>query len=62
MNLEELTYFIIGIMLIYIVYWSVFGFNQYVSDSHKTIVPEPNNLLVSYGESAGMVYGEEENE
>ena len=49
-------------MLIYIVYWNVFGFNEYVSDPHKTIVPEPNNLLVSYGESAGMVYGEEENE
>lgn len=51
MNLEELFYFVIGLMIIYMVYWKVFEHN---TNKHK--------LLVNYGESVGMIYGEEENE
>jgi len=68
MNLEELFYFVIGLMVIYMVYWQMFAANE---DSHKKhngvnysrgFVPEPHKLLISYGEAVGMIYGEEEDE
>lgn len=65
MSLEELFYFVIGLMVIYMVYWQIFGINE---DSHKDnavrysrgFVPEPHKLLINYGEAVGMIYGEEE--
>lgn len=68
MNLEELFYFVIGLMVIYMVYWQIFAANE---DSHKEhngvnysrgFVPEPHKLLINYGEAVGMIYGEEEDE
>lgn len=68
MNLEELFYFVIGLMVIYMVYWQIFSANE---DSHKEhngvrysrgFVPEPHKLLINYGEAVGMIYGEEEDE
>lgn len=68
MNLEELFYFVIGLMVIYMVYWQIFATNE---DSHKEhngvrysrgFVPEPHKLLINYGEAVGMIYGEEEDE
>ena len=52
MSLEELFYFVIGLMVIYMVYWQIFIANE---ESHKE-----NKLLVNYGEAVGMIYGEEE--
>ncbi len=51
MSLDELFYFVIGLIVIYMVYWQVFNVNE---ESHK--------LLINYGEAVGMVYGEEEDE
>jgi hypothetical protein len=56
MSLEELFYFVIGLMIIYMVYWQIFIANE---DSHREhngviysrgFVPKPNKLLVSKGE------------
>lgn len=63
MSLEELFYFVMGLMVIYMVYWQVFIVNE---KKHNRIpysrgfVPEPHKLLVNYGEAVGMIYGEEE--
>tara|TARA_B100000287_G_C20619894_1_gene775527 strand:- start:578 stop:754 length:177 start_codon:yes stop_codon:yes gene_type:complete len=58
MSLEELFYFVIGLMVIYMVYWQVFEVNE---ESHKGgFIPEPHKLLINYGEAVGMIYGEEE--
>jgi len=68
MSLDELFYFLIGLMVIYMVYWQVFNVNE---ESHKEhngttysrgFIPEPHKLLVNYGEAVGMIYGEEEDE
>ena len=70
MSLEELFYFVIGLMVIYMVYWQIFNANE---ESHKEkkhngiryargFIPEPHKLLVNYGEAVGMIYGEEEDE
>ena len=62
MNLEELFYFMIGLLIIYGVYWQIFGIKEYVHDGEKrhSIILEPNKLLVNYAEAVGMIYGEEE--
>ena len=58
MSLEELFYFVIGLMIIYMVYWLIFATNE---DSHKEhngvrysrgFVPEPNGMLRYSKESA----------
>lgn len=60
MYLEELFYFVIGLMVIYAVYWQIFIANE---DSHRErehngvrysrgFVPEPHNLLRYSKESA----------
>jgi len=62
MSLNELFYFVIGLLIIYGVYWQMFGINEYVHDGEKrhSIILEPHKLLVNYGEAVGMIYGEEE--
>jgi len=62
MNLEELFYFMIGLLIIYGVYWQIFGINEHVHDGEKrqSIIFEPNKLLVNYAEAVGMIYGDEE--
>jgi len=68
MSLDELFYFVIGLMVIYIVYWQVFSVNEESHKEHNGIsysrgfVPQPHKLLINYGEAVGMVYGEEEDE
>tara|TARA_Y100001938_G_C8003064_1_gene385808 strand:- start:184 stop:390 length:207 start_codon:yes stop_codon:yes gene_type:complete len=68
MSLEELFYFVIGLMIIYMVYWQIFNANE---ETHKAtkhnearysrgFVLEPHKLLINYGEAVGMIYGEEE--
>jgi len=68
MNLEELFYFVIGLMVIYMVYWQIFAANEDSQKEHNGVrysrgfVPEPHKLLINYGEAVGMIYGEEEDE
>ena len=58
MSLEELFYFVMGLMVIYMVYWQVFIVNEknHKEKKHNGIpysrgfVPKPHKLLVNYGE------------
>ena len=49
MSLEELFYFVIGLMIIYMVYWQIYS-DSY--NEHKPIIPEPNGMLGYSKESA----------
>ena len=68
MSLDELFYFLIGLIVIYMVYWQVFNVNEESHKEHNAIsyargfIPEPHKLLINYGEAVGMIYGEEEDE
>ena len=68
MSLDELFYFVIGLIVIYMVYWQVFNVNEESHKEHNGIsysrgfVPQPHKLLINYGEAVGMIYGDEEDE
>jgi len=47
---------IIGVIILYLL-----GRILYPDDDgHRRIIPEPNKLLINYGEAVGQIYGSEE--
>lgn len=49
--------FLIGLLGMLLLYW--LGHLIYPEPKHRSIIPEPNNLLVNYGEAVGQIYGDE---
>lgn len=49
--------FLIGLLGILLLYW--LGHLIYPEPKNRSIIPEPNNLLVNYGEAVGQIYGDE---
>lgn len=48
---------LIGLLGMLLLYW--LGRTIYPEAEHQGIIPEPNNLLVPYGEAVGQIYGDE---
>ena len=51
---------LVGLLGMLLLYW--LGHIIYPEEKHRSIIPEPNKLLVNYGEAVGQIYGDENGE
>ena len=47
----------VGLLGCFVLYW--LGRILYPDSEHRSIIPEPNKLLVNYAEAVGQIYGDE---
>ena len=48
---------IVGLLGCFVLYW--LGHLLYPDSEHRSIISEPNKLLVNYAEAVGQIYGDE---